>query len=153
MTIRNIEDKDLPALKKLFCEYYAELDCDDDPSSAFDDYVVPDLHARLLNAAVAEDGSGLHAFVIFQIDDMINDWCFAEGKGDIREIFVAADKRRKGVGKALALFAENELKKEGASEIYLLPTDGSEAFFKKCGYGDIGEYCAELDCKVFGKTL
>lgn len=153
MTIRYIGDKDLPSFKKLFCDYYKELDCDDEPLPLFDDCIAPDFKAHLLNAAATVDGGEVCAFVIFQIDDVINDWCFAEGKGDVREIFVKKDKRRKGVGRALLNFAESELRKAGANDVYLLPTDETESFFISCGYGDIGEYCAELDCKVFGKSL
>ena len=153
MTVRTVCDNDLPAFKKLFCEYYTELDCEDDPLPLFDGRVAPDLADGLLSAAIAIDGDGLCAFVIFQIDDVINDWCFAEGKGDVREIFVAQNKRRKGLGRKLLAFAEGELKRAGAAEIYLLPTDETEGFFTACGYADFGEYCAEIDSKVFSKSL
>lgn len=153
MTIKSLQENELPAFKELFCAYFEELDCDDDPLPLFDDCVVPDLKAGLLSVAAASDGGTLCGFVIFQIDDVINDWCFAEGKGDVREIFTAKAIRRKGVGKRLLLFAEKQLKKNGAKEVYLLPTDESEGFFSSCGYEDFGDYCAELDCKVFGKLL
>ncbi len=153
MTVRNIKESDYPELEKLFCAYFAELDCEDDPLSLFNDCVVPDLKAELLNVAVAENGEKLCGFVIYQIDDVINDWCFSEGKGDIREIYVTPNARRFGFGKALLRFAESALKTEGATEVYTLPTDESEKFFFSCGYGDVGEYCAELDSKVFGKNL
>lgn len=153
MTIRNLCEADLTAFKELFCNYYGELDCGDDPLPLFEDFVVPDWKAGLLSVGVADDGEELCGFVIFQIDDVINDWCFAEGKGDIREIFVAVGARRQGAGKNLLLFAESNLKAGGAKEIYLLPTDESERFFISCGYSDMGEYCAELDSKVFGKDL
>lgn len=153
MTVRNIRESDYPELENLFCAYFKELDCEDDPLSLFNDCVVPDLKAELLNVAVALEGETLCGFVIFQIDDVINDWCFLEGKGDIREIYVAPENRSKSFGKALLRFAESALKADGAQEVYLLPTDESEKFFSSCGYRDIGEYCAELDCKVFGKNL
>ena len=153
MTIRSLKERDLRSLKELFCSYYEELGCDDDPLPLFTDCVAPDWRANLLSIAVAEEGEKLCGFIIFQIDDVINDWCFAEGKGDIREIYVGRSERRKGLGKALLLFAENALKNTGAKEVYLLPTDESEGFFISCGYKDIGDYCAELDCKVFGKDL
>lgn len=153
MTIRNVKESDLPALKKLFSDYFTELDCDDDPLHLFDEYVLPDLKANLLSVAVADGGESISGFIIFQIDDVINDWCFEEGKGDIREIYVAPESRRQGVGTSLLAFAENALKADGAKEVYLLPTDESEKFFNYSGYCDIGEYCAELDCKVFGKNF
>jgi len=36
MTVRPIEKKDYSAFKELFCNYYAELDCEDDPLHLFD---------------------------------------------------------------------------------------------------------------------
>ena len=153
MTIRNVKDADYTAFAKLFCDYYAELDCEDDSLPLFEEFVAPDLKAGLLSVAVAENGDNLCGFVIFQIDDVINDWCYAEGKGDIREIYVAPEHRRNGFGASLLRFAESALKADGAEEVYLLPTDESEKFFIACGYCDIGEYCAELDCKVFGKNF
>ncbi len=153
MNVRLITEYDLHALQKLFCAYYEELDCGEDPLSLFEDLVATDIKAGLLSVAVADCGDGLCGFAIFQIDDVINDWCFSEGKGDIREIYVTPEKRRQGVGKALLFFAESALKADGATEVYLLPTDDSEKFFINCGYSDIGDYCAELDCKVFGKNF
>ena len=153
MTVSKLNDSALPEFEKLFCDYFAELDCDEDAYHLLNEYLLPDLKANLLSVAIAHEKDRLCGFVIFQIDDVINDWCFLEGKGDIREIYVAPDRRKQGVGKALLLFAENALNADGAKGIYTLPTDESESFFKSCGYCDIGDYCAELDCKVFGKNF
>lgn len=157
MTVREITEKDFPAFEKLFCDYYAELDCEDDPLHLFKEYVLPDLKAGLFRTGVAIKESGdqsgkIAGFVIFQIDDVLNDWNFKEGCGDVRELYVIPPFRNNGIGRALLTFAENGLKSDGASEIYTLPTEESERFFIKCGYADAGEYCAEADNKVFGKN-
>ena len=153
MQIKCVTDKDLSRLKTLFCEYYRELDCEDDPEELFDTLVSDDLKNGLISAAAAFDGDALIGFVIYQIDDVINDWCFKDGCGDIRELFVAPSLRKSGIGSALVAFAESQLKAEGAAEVYLLPTEQSEKFFIKLGYADDGEYCAELDNKVFAKIV
>ncbi len=153
MAVKDIENEDIAQFKRLFCDYYRELDCDDDPAAAFDCCVAPDLEAGLLSAAIAREKDGACGFVIWQIDDMINDWCFYEGKADIREIYVSPSARRRGLGKSLLAYAEKRLAEAGADDVYLLPTDDSEKFFVRCGYADIGDYCAELDSKVFGKKL
>ncbi|MDE7401406.1 MAG: GNAT family N-acetyltransferase [Clostridia bacterium] len=153
MTVREISTADLNAFEKLFCNYYSELDCEDDPLHLFQEYVEPDLKAELFRVGVAPaDGDEIIGFVIFQIDDVINDWNFKEGCGDVREIYVAPAHRKKGLGRALLQYAEAELIKSGAEEIYTLPVEESEKFFLKCGYSDTGEYCAEADNKVFGKN-
>lgn len=147
------EEKFMPELKKLFCDYYAELDCEDDPALLFDDCIATDFKAGLLDIYLACENGEAAGFVIFQTDDVINDWCYRDGAGDIREIFVSANLRGRGIGKELMLSAERAITGGGAEEILLFPTDESEGFFKACGYEDIGEYCAELDCKVFGKKI
>ncbi|MCM1438341.1 MAG: GNAT family N-acetyltransferase [Roseburia sp.] len=152
MTIRPICESDLPAFKQLFCDYYSELDCEDDPLSLFDDLLLPDLKAELFAVGVAECGEKVCGFVIYQTDDVLNDWNFKEGCGDVRELYVAPAFRRRGAGSALLNFAEKQLLADGASEIYLLPVEESEAFFIKRGYLDSGEYCPEADNKVFGKN-
>ena len=153
MTVRPILESDYAAFEKLFCDYYTELDCEDDPLHLFSEYLLPDLKAGLFNVAMAETDGQTVGFIIYQIDDILNDWNFKEGCGDVRELYVAPDYRRRGAGTALLKFADSALTPAGADEVYTLPTEESEAFFIKRGYEDIGEYCAEADNKVFGKNL
>lgn len=153
MTVRTLCENDVPAFKELFRAYYTELDCEENPLSLFDEYLLPDLKAGLFEVAVCETEDNICGFVIFQIDDVINDWNFKEGRGDVRELFVAAYARGNGAGSALLRYGEARLKDMGADEIYTLPTEESEAFFIKCGYEDTGEYCPEADNKVFGKLI
>lgn len=152
MNVRGINVNDYKTFEKLFCDYYAELNCGDDPLHLFGEYVLPDLKAGLFRVAICEYGGKVAGFVIFQIDDIINDWNFKEGCGDVREIFIIPECRGKGLGRSLLDYAEHKLAESGAEEIYTLPTEESEEFFKKCGYADTGEYCAEADSKVFGKN-
>lgn len=152
MRICLLEKEQYPAFKALFCDYYAELDCEDEPLHLLDEYVLPDYEAGLLHIALCIDQSAV-GFAIFQTDDPVNDWCFKDGWGDIREIYVVPSARAKGIGRALLAFAEKALKTEQACGLYALPTEDSEEFFKAAGYADGGEYCAELDNKVFIKKL
>ncbi len=153
MEVKLISKKDYKRFEKLFCDYYVELDCEDDPLHLFREYVLADLKANLLQAALCVSCGNAEGFVIFQTDDVINDWCFKDGWGDVRELYVMPSLRQQGFGTALLKFAEEALKKAGAQNIYTLPTEESEKFFLSRGYSDTGEYCAELDNKVFGKTL
>lgn len=153
MTIRPVSDADYAALEKLFCDYYTELDCEDDPLHLFSEYLLPDFKAGLFEVGVAEVDGSVAGFVIFQIDDLLNDWNFKEGCGDVRELYVAPSFRRKGYGSALLSFAESRLAVLGASEIYTLPLEENEKFFAARGYLDSGEYCADADNKVFSKNL
>ena len=76
MKVRLFEENDCEAVKRLFADYYAELDCEDDPLHLFDEYVLPDLQARLFEVAVAEGGNSVCGFAVYQIDDLINDLNF-----------------------------------------------------------------------------
>ncbi|MDE7379542.1 MAG: GNAT family N-acetyltransferase [Clostridia bacterium] len=153
MPVRPIDTADYPAFRKLFCDYFTELDCEDDPEYTFDEFLLPDLEAENFSVAVAEAEGRLVGFVIYQIDELLNAWHFKEGFGDVREIYVAPLFRKRGLGSELLKFAEDALKAEGADGVYTLPVEESEAFFSKRGYSDTGEYCSGLDNKVFGKNL
>ncbi|MGN1060489.1 MAG: GNAT family N-acetyltransferase [Candidatus Coproplasma sp.] len=153
MSIREIQEKDYEQFEELFCAYYTELGCEDEPCHLFDEYVLPDLKENLFSVAVAVDGDTLCGFIVYQTDRPDNEWCFREGDGDIREIYVSPSRRNGGMGKELVAFAENELALSGVKNIYVLPTEEAEGFFTACGYSDGGDYCAELDNKVFEKTL
>lgn len=153
MPVRKIIPDDYKTFKTLFCDYYTELDCEDDPLSLFNDYILPDLEAGLFDVGVCEVDGVLVGFAVYQIDDVINDWNFKEGCGDVREIYVAPAFRKRGFGSELLHFAEAQLKAGGADSVYTLPTEDSELFFKKCGYTDNGGYCPDLDNKVFEKIL
>lgn len=153
MLIRQIEEKHYDEFKKLFISYYEELDCEDDPCHLFDEYVLPDLKENLISVAVVLMGEAVEGFVIYQIDTPENEWCFKEGYGDIREIYVTPSARGINAGKMLLEFAEFKIEQQGIKKAYVLPTEETEGFFTHCGYSDNGEYCAELDNKVFEKTL
>lgn len=152
MNICELELRDYDAFRALFTAYYEELECEDDPLHLLDEYILPDYEEGLLHIAVAEDGGNICAFAIYQTDDPVNDWCFKDGAGDIREVYVLPALRRRGTGTALVRFAESALAEEGAKDIYALPTESAEAFFLSLGYSDSGEYCEELDNKVFTKN-
>lgn len=142
---------DKQVFKTLFKQYYAELDCPDDTAHLVEEYIIPDMLAGLLRVELAELDGQTVGFVIYQIDDIDNEWNFKEGFGDVREIYVAPSARRKGVGRFLMNRAENELTAAGAKGIYCLPCDAATPFFKACGYAESDEYCDELDCPVLIK--
>lgn len=151
--IHNIREKDYDNFEKAFCAYYAELGCEDDALHLFAEYVLPDLKAGLFGVAVASDGESVTGFVIFQIDDVVNDWCYKDGWGDVRELYVSPNDRRKGLGTELLSYAESELKASGAENAYCTPTEEAETFFIGRGYSDGGEICDETGGKLLVKKL
>lgn len=145
-------DETKGAFEKLFAKYYAELDCDDDTKHLVDEYILPDLLSGLICIDLLKDGDVFSGFVVYQIDDIDNEWNFKEGFGDVREIYVAPSSRGKGYGKFLLYTAEMKLKEAGAKKAYCLPFEDAAGFFEACGYKITEEYCEELDCPVYEKA-
>ena len=138
--------------KTLFTEYYTELDCGENVPHLLDEYILPDLLAGLIRIELLQEGEKFIGFVIYQVDDIDNDWNFKEGWGDIREIYVSPDCRKKGYGKFLLYTAEMKLKESGIPRAYCLPYEKSVPFFTACGYKKTDGYCEDLDCAVYEKT-
>ena len=147
-----LNDKSKDEFNRLFGLYYRELDCADDVTNLIDEYILPDLLAGLLKIDMLSEGESYIGFVIYQIDDIDNEWNFKEGWGDIREIFVEAPCRRKGYGKFLLYTAEMKLKESGTSKAYCLPYETSVPFFNACGYIKTEDYNEDLDCPVYEKA-
>lgn len=148
-----LNDKTKEQFYKLFEDYYKELDCADNVAHLLDEYVMPDLLAGLIKIDILHDGSAYAGFVIYQIDDINNEWNLKEGCGDIREIYIALEARKKGYGKFLLYTAEMKLFESGAKKVYCLPYESAVPFFVNCGYADTQEYNEELDCFIYDKEL
>lgn len=145
-------DKTQGAFEKLFTEYYRELDCGEDIPHLLDEYIIPDVKAGLIRIELLKDGETDAGFIIYQTDDIGNDWNLREGWGDVREIYVIPSLRRKGYGKFLLYTAEMKLREGGTEKAYCLPAEGCEQFFTACGYKRGNLYNEDMDCFVYEKT-
>lgn len=150
--ISPLRDDSLAEFKKLFCDYYKELGCEDDCAHLLDEYIIPDLLAGLIKIDFMRSDGEPAGFIIYQIDDIDNEWNFKEGWADIREIYVVPSLRRSGAGLLLLYTAEMKLREAGATQSYALPSEDSVPFFEACGYKATDEYNPDLDCKVYVKT-
>ena len=150
--ISPLRDDALEAFKELFCNYYKELGCEEDCDHLLKEYIIPDLLAGLIKIDLMRNDGEPSGFVIYQIDDIDNDWNFKEGWADIREIYVVPSLRRSGAGLLLLYTAEMKLREAGATQSYALPSEDAVPFFEKCGYKATDEYNPDLDCKVYIKT-
>lgn len=152
LQVSPVHDKTVKEFEKLFKGYYKELDCDENVPHLLKEYILPDLLAGLINIDLIKDSEAFAGFVIYQKDDIDNEWNFKEGWGDVREIYVIPSRRRMGLGKFLLYTAEMRLKERGIEKCYCLPCDGAEKFFAACGYARGNEYSEELDAYVYEKT-
>ncbi len=121
ITVSPVSDKTQSQFEKLFTQYYGELGCEDDVPHLLSEYVLPDLKAGLISADILFDGENFIGFIIYQLDDIDNEWCHREGWGDIREIFVLPQNRGQGLGKFLILTAEFRLKERGVNRATACP--------------------------------
>ena len=151
ITVSPLNDKTKKEFEMLFADYYAELDCGEDVPHLLKEYIFPDLLAGLIKIDLLQDGKVYAGFVIYQKDDIDNEWNFKEGWGDIREIYVAPARRRQGYGKCLLYTAEMKLREAGTEKCYCLPNEEAEGFFTACGYAKGNEYSEELDTFVYEK--
>lgn len=137
---------------RLFADYYAELDCGEDVPHLLKEYILPDCLAGIIKIDILKDGDTYAGFIIYQKDDIDNEWNLKEDWGDVRELYVIPSLRRRGLGRALLSSAETKLKESGAAQCYCLPAEGTEGFFAACGYSRGNEYNEELDTFVYEKT-
>jgi len=90
-------------------------------------------------------------FILYQVDSPESDWCVKEGYGTIRELYISADLRYAGYGRALASYAESRLNLKNINGLYLTSEDEAMGFWAKMGYRDSGEICSENDSPIFVK--
>ena len=148
-----LRDTCADAFKEMFGKYYLELDCEESGDHLAEEYIIPDVICGLVRADILEEDGEICGFCLYQTDSDKRDWNFKAGFGDIREIYIAPEKRRKGLGRFLLYTAEMRLREEGAQQIYTLPDDGASCdFFAACGYELTDEICEELECNVFIKS-
>ncbi len=146
-----LQDDKKELFGKLFAAYYSELGCDDDCGRLLDDYIIPDILAGLIRVDLLSDDGSVCGFVIYQTDDVTNDWNKKEGWGDIREIYIVPAFRKRGNGKFLLYTAEMKLKESGTSRSYCLPAEGSEEFFTACGYRKTENFDEEMNAFIYEK--
>ena len=152
ITVSPLKNDTQKEFERLFTSYYEELGCDDDIPHLLEEYVIPDLKAGLLSIDILKEGDVFAGFVIYQTDEINNEWNFKEGWGDIREIYVIPSLRRQGLGKFLLYTAEMKLREAGTEKSYCLPSENAEEFFAACGYSKANAYSEELDCFVYVKV-
>ena len=76
-------------------------------------------------------------FIDYQIDRPGGSWCFHPGRGCIRECYLLPEVRGRGLGRRLARYAENRLRRRGAARVYLT-ADTAAPFWQALGYADSG---------------
>ncbi len=139
LVIRPCRKRHLPAFRKLLVRYFRE-----------------DLHLPLTDAQAAELAREIHdeatldvplelafrggravGFVDHQVDHPASSWCFHEGWGCIRELYVAPEHRGQGIAAALVAHACAAARQKGAAMLYLT-ADDAIPFWLHLGFAQTG---------------
>ena len=95
--------------------------------------------------SVASDRGKIVGFCCGQV---FRSMCYTEKHGEITELYVLEEYRRKGIAKKLVFFIEAEFRKQGINGIHILTgNDNIEAqcFYRSCGYEDTDEVMLEKE--------
>lgn len=98
------------------------------------------LSQGLISIALLSEEDCPVGFSIYQLDQPESDWCKRPGWGFIREFYISPTHRRRGYGKALATYTENQLCMQGAKKLYLT-SDDAIPFWQSCGWQLTKEEC------------
>ena len=109
------------------------------------DYIDSMCQRKIIRVSMALDGDQPVGFSVYQIDTPESDWCLRPGWGFIREYYIVPPCRKLGLGKILAEYTEQELKRMGAAGLYLTST-GAVPFWEKCGWTVTGDMTENGQC-------
>ena len=94
---------------------------------------------------VADDGSKLVGYCCGRMEKTM---CRSYKNGYISNLFVMEEYRRRGVGRRLLAYVENELGKHGANHLHISTgTENaiSQTLYRSCGYADTSEFILDKD--------
>ena len=151
--IRGYMEPDYTAFKEMFGEYFLNdfnIELTEKELENICREITQKVKENILFLDLLMLNNSAKGFIIYQIDSPSSDWCEKEGYGFIRELFIAADFRKKGYGKDLAVYAENKLWDLSVPYIYLTAYE-SKNFWIKTGYQDSGEVSAKNDDRIYIK--
>ena len=148
-------------LKKINCETYSEVTYRRaNPGDADELHKLNKLfNGKGISTAAKIRNSirnSLHEIVVVaEYDDILVGFCcglihdsifYSKKSGEITEMYVMEEHRRKGIGKELVNLLESEFAKKDIKKIHLLTGDKNEnaqEFYRSCGYNFDGEIVME----------
>ena len=141
--------------KKIFFEYllifYDSLDNQQLDKLCKDIESLNDKEVVLIDLLLCEEE--LCGFIIYQIDSKESDWCYREGFGLIRELYIKKAYRAKGLSARLVNHAEKSLIEMSATKSYVTTGSETSRFWDKMGYKGNGEICSINDSYILIKGL
>lgn len=142
-------ETDYGLFHRLLNDYYRDGEDAETPQEELDSFIryLYDLctQAKISGCVAYEDGPV--GFVLWNVDTADSPFSNKPGFGTILEIGILSDFRGRGLGKALAAYAETQMP---VTDHYVCAYGPAEHFWRKCGYLDSGEI-ARNGLKLFMK--
>lgn len=155
MLFRLYKRSDGVGLLKLLKKYLRDdlnIEIEDDQVEDILKLIETQMAEDISEVAVAQKGNEIVGFVNYQIDSKKSDWCFREGWGTIREIFVDKRHRLEDTGKSLVEYAENRLFNWGADKVYLT-SDVHNSFWENLKFTETEVTCEKNKLIVYEKQF
>lgn len=136
MTILTYDKSKRAQLSDMMAAYMLELNCgipEEIIRGKLADFIHGQWQDGIIQIDLCSENSRCIGFTVYQIDREESDWCKRPGWGFIREFYVVPTRRRTGTGRFLAAHTERELRKLGATQLYLTSTEAAP-FWCKCGW-------------------
>lgn len=136
MTIHTYDKSNRALLSDMMAAYMTELNCgipEEIIRGRLADFIDAQWQRGIIQIDLCREGSRCIGFSVYQTDREESDWCKRPGWGFIREFYVVPDCRRTVAGRFLAAHTEQELRKLGATRLYLTSTEAAP-FWCKCGW-------------------
>ena len=135
-----ITDAYNPIFTTTFKDYFSELGITLKEETKLWDEINKDMQMFDIKIFVLLDREQVIGFSMFQLDKEDNHWCLSVGAGDIREIYVKKEFRKKGYGTYMFKLIKNYFADLNIKEIYLTASkNDGEPFWIKQGFQDTGK--------------
>lgn len=134
-TVRPCRRQDLPAFQDLLLRYFREdlhLPLTDEQAQELAEDIYAETRIGVPLDIAFFNGEAV-GFIDYQTDHPASSWCFHEGWGCIRELYVAPEHRSRGAARALIARAEAAAKRTNAPMLYLT-ADDAIPFWEHLGF-------------------
>lgn len=142
------------AFQQAFCAYFAEIGIHLKTDTDVWDEIDASFHKEQTVCVTLTDGSKIVGFILFQphfLTDSMN--FFTQKLGFIRELWVAPNHRRQGLGRRLVQYAEQFFQERGICKAILTYEPSAIHFYENLGYQADPSYSARNGERVITKII
>lgn len=152
--IRKITASDYKDFRGMFREYFIKdlgIDISEEQLESVCTEIMQQVEKQVMFLDLLTLDGNTKGFINYQVDTPQSDWCEKEGHGFIREVYIEAGIRKRGLGRELITHTEDQFLEQGVASIYLTTAYESKEFWIKCGYKDTGEISRKNHYPIYAK--